>query len=118
MAAMQMLRNAPRSPPPEGDSMQGQLRSLLIAMLILPSIVILIRFWSRSLLADSDTSSIRAKYWWDDWTALAAAVCSHSPEPYDATGSLKTDAQHRYLGSLSKACDPWNGATYWHSSQP
>lgn len=56
------------------DNKQNNLRTLLIAMIIVPSIVIFIRFWSRALLPISPTSKVARKFWWDDWTALIAAV--------------------------------------------
>jgi hypothetical protein len=56
------------------DEKQGALRSLLIAMTVLPTVVIIVRFWSRALLQDFTVSRMPTKFWWDDWTALAAAV--------------------------------------------
>jgi hypothetical protein len=57
------------------ESKQGNLRALLIAMMVLPTVVILVRFWSRALLPAYSMSKMPTRFWWDDWTALAAAVC-------------------------------------------
>jgi hypothetical protein len=56
------------------DEKQGALRSLLIAMTVVPTVVITIRFWSRALLQDFSLSKMPIRFWWDDWIALAAAV--------------------------------------------
>jgi hypothetical protein len=61
------------------ESQQGNLRMLLIAMAIVPTIVVLIRAWSRALLPVSAVSKIPTKFWWDDWAAFVAAVRSYSP---------------------------------------
>ena len=53
---------------------QDRLRVLPIAMIIVPTIVILIRAWSRALLPLSPTSRIATKFWWDDWMTFAAGV--------------------------------------------
>lgn len=58
------------------EDKQKQLWDLLIAMIILPTVVILVRFWSRALLPTLSVSKLPMRFWWDDWTALAAAVSS------------------------------------------
>lgn len=54
--------------------MQTELRALLITMIILPTVIILIRAWSRALLPVDPTARIASRFWWDDWTAFIAAV--------------------------------------------
>lgn len=56
------------------ESKQSELRALLITMAIVPTVVILIRAWSRALLPVSSMTRIPTKFWWDDWTAFVAAV--------------------------------------------
>ncbi|KAK7744558.1 hypothetical protein SLS53_003443 [Cytospora paraplurivora] len=56
------------------ESKQAGLRALYIAMAIVPTVIVLIRAWSRALLPVSPTSIISTKFWWDDWTAFAAAA--------------------------------------------
>ncbi|ROV87838.1 hypothetical protein VMCG_10546 [Cytospora schulzeri] len=56
------------------QSKQSDLRTLLIAMVIVPTVIVIIRAWSRALLPVSPTSKIPTKFWWDDWTAFAAAA--------------------------------------------
>ncbi|ETS75365.1 hypothetical protein PFICI_12309 [Pestalotiopsis fici W106-1] len=53
---------------------QGQLRVLPIAMIVVPTIIILLRAWSRALLPVSPTSHITTKFWWDDWMVFAAGA--------------------------------------------
>lgn len=55
-------------------SKQPQLRVLLIAMMIVPTVVVLIRAWSRALLPVSPLTRIPTKFWWDDWMAFFGAV--------------------------------------------
>lgn len=43
-------------------------------MMIVPTVVVLIRAWSRALLPVSHMTRIPTKFWWDDWTAFAGAV--------------------------------------------
>lgn len=57
------------------DDQGPQLRALLIAMLVLPTFAIIVRFWSRALLPSQPMSKRPTRFWWDDWTALIAAVC-------------------------------------------
>lgn len=56
------------------ESKQAGLRALYIAMAIVPTVIVLVRAWSRALLPVPPTSIISTKFWWDDWTAFAAAV--------------------------------------------
>jgi hypothetical protein len=56
------------------ESKQGELRSLLIAMIALPTIIVAVRLWSRYLSSAMSMSKALSRFWWDDWTALAAAV--------------------------------------------
>lgn len=56
------------------ESKQRDLRSLLIAMMVLPTIVVIVRFWSRYLSSAFTISRMPMRFWWDDWTALTAAV--------------------------------------------
>ena len=44
------------------------LRRLAIAMTVLSTLSIALRFWSRAV-------ATRTKFWWDDWLALLAWVC-------------------------------------------
>ncbi|OTA98156.1 hypothetical protein M426DRAFT_120744 [Hypoxylon sp. CI-4A] len=69
--------------PPEilrDDSKRRELRTLFITMMTLPTVVVLIRTWSRALLPAFHMSKIPNKFWWDDWTvyialALNIATC-------------------------------------------
>ncbi|KAI1332609.1 hypothetical protein F5Y16DRAFT_407312 [Xylariaceae sp. FL0255] len=56
------------------ESKQASLRTLLIAALVTPTIVVFFRVWSRALLPVSPTSNIKSRFWWDDYTVLAAAI--------------------------------------------
>jgi hypothetical protein len=56
------------------ESKQADLRGVLKAMLVLPTVVVVIRAWSRALMQLSTHSKIPARFWWDDWTAFAGAV--------------------------------------------
>lgn len=56
------------------ESKQSELRVLLITMIILPTVFVLIRAWSRALLPITPMTRIPNKFWWDDWTAFVAAV--------------------------------------------
>ncbi|KAF3061499.1 hypothetical protein GL218_03013 [Daldinia childiae] len=56
------------------DTKQDELRKLLIAMMIVPTVVVLVRAWSRALMTPSAMSKTPNKFWWDDWTAFAGAV--------------------------------------------
>lgn len=55
------------------DDQRPALRGLMIAMLVLPTVAVVLRFWSRAMLPGFSSTPIR--FWWDDWTALIAAVC-------------------------------------------
>ena len=46
------------------------LRSYTIFLIVLPTVAIILRFWFRWLTS----SSHKERFWWDDWTALAAWV--------------------------------------------
>lgn len=63
------------------ESKQSDLRTLLIAMTIVPTVIVLVRAWSRALLPVAPLSKIPTRFWWDDWAAFAAAVrlVSHPP---------------------------------------
>lgn len=56
------------------ESQQDSLRTLLIAMLVLPTITVVLRVWSRAILPLSPTSHIKSRFWWDDWAAFAGAA--------------------------------------------
>lgn len=64
------------------ETKQADLRTLLIAMTVVPTIVVLIRAWSRALLPVSAMSKMPTKFWWDDWTAFAGAVCLCETQTY------------------------------------
>lgn len=50
----------------------GPLKGFFIFMVILPTVAILLRFWSRSI--SSGKHSSKGRFWWDDWVALASLV--------------------------------------------
>ncbi len=56
---------------------QSELHKLLTAMIVLPSLIVCLRFWSRALLPNGAASktAFSRKFWWDDWSVLVAAVC-------------------------------------------
>lgn len=56
------------------ENKQNNLRSLLVAMIVLPTVVVAIRFWSRYLSPAFSISHMPTRFWWDDWTALTATV--------------------------------------------
>ncbi|KAA6409751.1 MAG: hypothetical protein FRX48_06363 [Lasallia pustulata] len=61
----------------EADSGQS-LRGFDIAMIIIPTVAVALRFWSRVLSGHASKDRV---FWWDDWTALMAlpfsiAACS------------------------------------------
>ncbi|KAK7754994.1 hypothetical protein SLS62_003078 [Diatrype stigma] len=56
------------------ESKQPELKTLLIAMTIVPTVVVFIRAWSRALLPVDAMSKIPSRFWWDDWTAFAGAI--------------------------------------------
>ena len=59
------------------DDLGARLQTLLTVMAILPTIAIIIRFWSRALLPEMSSMHSRPmRFWWDDWTALVTAVRS------------------------------------------
>lgn len=43
-----------------------------LAMIILSTVAIILRFWSRAVTGGK--SAFRERYWWDDWLALIALV--------------------------------------------
>ena len=47
------------------------LRGFDIAMIIIPTIFIALRFWSRALPRKSNQAR---RFWWDDWAILIALV--------------------------------------------
>ena len=63
---------------PETDY-ASSLRTYEIVMLVTPIIAIILRFWGRSLGANSKGPT----YWWDDWVCLMALV---REENYPPTG--------------------------------
>ena len=56
------------------DDRGPELQALLIAMIVIPTVAVIIRFWSRALLPGFSLSKQTLRFWWDDWFALAAAV--------------------------------------------
>ena len=56
--------------PSEADSGQS-LRGFDIAMIIIPTVAVALRFWSRALSGHASKDRV---FWWDDWTALMALV--------------------------------------------
>ncbi|KAK1147218.1 hypothetical protein N8T08_001957 [Aspergillus melleus] len=62
--------------PPTGvnlsDDQRPALRALMIIMLITPIFAVILRFWSRAMLPGFSSTPVR--FWWDDWTALLAAM--------------------------------------------
>ncbi|KAI1084497.1 hypothetical protein F5B20DRAFT_298673 [Whalleya microplaca] len=56
------------------ESKQSELQTLLISMTVVPTVVVLIRAWSRALLPVTAMSKVPSKFWWDDWTAFAGAA--------------------------------------------
>jgi hypothetical protein len=48
------------------------LRAALIVYLVVAVVAVLLRFWSRALAASHTTPDGSARFWWDDWFALAA----------------------------------------------
>ncbi|KAI1097137.1 hypothetical protein F4804DRAFT_328510 [Jackrogersella minutella] len=60
------------------ETKQGGLRTLFITMMVFPTVVVLVRVWSRALLPDPSLSKVSvpttSKFWWDDWTIIIAAV--------------------------------------------
>ena len=44
------------------------LQALLIVMIVLPTIAVVLRVWSRLTLKGQ-------RFWWDDWFAIASLVC-------------------------------------------
>ncbi|KAI9665798.1 MAG: hypothetical protein M1821_003732, partial [Bathelium mastoideum] len=58
--------------------MDGSLQSLTIAMAVLSTVAVILRFWSRALLPRqySVTSQTGYRFGWDDWTVLGALVFS------------------------------------------
>ncbi|PYI25961.1 hypothetical protein BP00DRAFT_430793 [Aspergillus indologenus CBS 114.80] len=61
------------------DDRGPQIRAISIALIILPSVAVALRFWSRALLPKPPRANTHSGFWWDDWTALAAAVSRGSP---------------------------------------
>lgn len=47
------------------------LRGFDIAMIIIPTVAVTLRFWSRVLSGHASKGRV---FWWDDWTALMALV--------------------------------------------
>lgn len=62
------LAEAMTAPQPENRS--PGLRAFQIAMIIIPTIAIVLRFWSRTLAFGKKPP----RFWWDDWLALMALV--------------------------------------------
>ncbi|KAA8648033.1 uncharacterized protein ATNIH1004_003916 [Aspergillus tanneri] len=54
------------------DDQGPTLKALMIAMLTVPTVAVSLRFWSRAILPGFSSTPIR--FWWDDWTALLAAM--------------------------------------------
>lgn len=55
------------------DNQGPALRTLLIVVIIIPTLVIILRFWSRAILPAVTKSRSPVRFWWDDWAALVAA---------------------------------------------
>ena len=53
-----------------------------VSVIVVQVLVLILRFWSRSL-------STRARFWWDDWTVLAALV--KYPQDSQSNGRLTYD---------------------------
>jgi hypothetical protein len=82
------LRMSSSTVPPRAnlnDDQNPRLRSLIIAFIILPSIAVSVRLWSRALLPGSTMSKTPTRFWWDDWTVLAAGVRLSNPIPKKKT---------------------------------
>ncbi|KAI9714015.1 MAG: hypothetical protein M1820_000745 [Bogoriella megaspora] len=62
---------------PAGEPDTGpRLRAICIATIIIPTVAVILRFWSRALLPRDPTpmSKVKSRFWWDDWTILAALI--------------------------------------------
>lgn len=55
---------------PQPENRSPGLRAFQIVMIIIPTIAIILRFWSRYLAF----SKKPPRFWWDDWVALMALV--------------------------------------------
>lgn len=62
-------------PGTENDDLSGGFKAFVIVMLIMVIASISLRFWSRSLTVRGNLEHGVARFWWDDWVALAAVVC-------------------------------------------
>ncbi|KAI9724600.1 MAG: hypothetical protein M1828_003623 [Chrysothrix sp. TS-e1954] len=60
-----MSTSTAANPPPAGNNRSETTINLCIGMVVLATIAIILRFWSRAI-------SHGVRFWWDDWTALAA----------------------------------------------
>ncbi|PLB51343.1 hypothetical protein P170DRAFT_382755 [Aspergillus steynii IBT 23096] len=66
-----MESSTPKEVGLNGDQ-RSVLRALVIVMLVIPTVAVLLRFWSRAMLPGFSSTPVR--FWWDDWTALIAAM--------------------------------------------
>lgn len=60
----------------QAENRTNGLRVFQIILIILPTIAIILRFWSRAL---AFRGKVR-RFWWDDWTALLALVRHFLPK--------------------------------------
>jgi hypothetical protein len=61
--------------PGSEDNRAPAYRAFLTFLTILVTIIIGLRFWSRSLIATQQSGRVLPRFWWDDWVALFAVVC-------------------------------------------
>jgi hypothetical protein len=67
----------PFVPPPgsENDDLSPGFNAFVIAMTVMVIVSISLRFWSRSIAVRANFEHSVARFWWDDWVALASVVC-------------------------------------------
>ncbi|KAK4107383.1 hypothetical protein N656DRAFT_763566 [Canariomyces notabilis] len=64
----------PPPPPPESwnEDRGPAFKAFAIAMTVVTVLSIVLRFWSRSLVAPHSHTRNQRRFWWDDWAALAS----------------------------------------------
>lgn len=60
-------------PPPNYDSRAGGIIAVAVVMIVVSTIAVFLRFWSRAV------NATRLRFWWDDYAMLACLVICAPP---------------------------------------
>jgi len=61
----------PRMATSQGESQRPSLPAFDISMMVIATVAVALRFWSRLI----HRSQYNSRLWWDDWVILMALVC-------------------------------------------